>query len=109
MGSASRDTTLKGTSAWQARARRRPTTRRSGAGSSSVGDARLEYATPSAAAQGSLRIDYPGVGDEESLEEIAWDECFEALENNRLAFLYQEETKKGEESRFSKLVSRNGG
>jgi hypothetical protein len=58
---------------------------------------------------GILRIDYPGVGDEESLEEIAWDECFEAFEDNRLAFLYQEETKEGEESRFSKLVSRNGG
>jgi hypothetical protein len=49
------------------------------------------------------------VGDEESLEEIAWDEWLEAFEDNRLAFLYQEETKEGEESRFSKLVSRNGG
>jgi hypothetical protein len=57
---------------------------------------------------GILRIDFPGRGDDESLEEISWDEWFEAFESNRLAFLYQEETKEGEESRFSKLVSRNG-
>jgi hypothetical protein len=43
---------------------------------------------------GILRIDYPGRGD------------FEAFEENNLAFLYQEETADGEESRFSKLVNR---
>jgi hypothetical protein len=57
---------------------------------------------------GILRIDFPGRGDDESLEEISWDEWFEAFESNRLAFLCQEETKEGEESRFSKLVSRDG-
>jgi hypothetical protein len=57
---------------------------------------------------GILRIDYPGFGGEESLEEISWEEWFEAFEDNGLAFLYQEETKEGEESRFSKLVSRDG-
>jgi hypothetical protein len=54
---------------------------------------------------GILRIDYPG-GDEESLEEISWEEWFAAFDENELAFLYQEETKDGQESRFSKLVSR---
>jgi hypothetical protein len=56
---------------------------------------------------GILRIDYPGVGDDESLEEIPWDQWFDAFERNELAFVYQEETKEGEESRFSKLVSRS--
>ena len=55
---------------------------------------------------GLLRIDYPGRGDDESLEEISWEDFFEAFEENNLAFLYQEETKSGEESRFSKLVTR---
>ena len=55
---------------------------------------------------GILRIDYPGRGEDSSLEEISWEEWFEAFEENNLAFLYQEETKEGEESRFSKLVSR---
>jgi hypothetical protein len=44
--------------------------------------------------------------DDESLEEISWDEWLEKLDENGLAFVYQDETKEGEESRFSKLVSR---
>ncbi len=55
---------------------------------------------------GLLRIDYPGRGDDESLEEIDWDAFFDAFEENGLAFVFQEETKQGEESRFSKLVNR---
>jgi hypothetical protein len=58
---------------------------------------------------GVLRIDYPGRGEEDALEALSWGEWFEAFEDNELAFLYQEETKEGDESRFSKLVSRNGG
>jgi hypothetical protein len=57
---------------------------------------------------GILRIDYPGRGDDESLEEISWDDWFEWFDRNELAFLYQEETSGGSESRFSKLVSRDG-
>jgi hypothetical protein len=57
---------------------------------------------------GILRVDYPGRGDDEALEEISWDEWFRAFDENKLAFLYQEETKDGNESRFSKLVSRDG-
>jgi len=56
---------------------------------------------------GLLRIDYPGFSGEDTLEAITWDEFFEAFDNNDLAFLYQEETKGGKESRFSKLISRD--
>lgn len=56
---------------------------------------------------GLLRIDYPGFSGEDTLEEITWDEFFEAFEENSLAFLYQDETKDGKESRFSKLIDRD--
>lgn len=54
-----------------------------------------------------LRIDYPGFSGKETLETISWDEFFEVFDENNLAFLYQEETKDGGESRFSKFVDRN--
>lgn len=53
---------------------------------------------------GILRIDFGPK--EDSLQEISWDEWFQAFEENNLAFLYQEETKDGGESRFFKLVAR---
>ena len=56
---------------------------------------------------GVLRIDYPGYSGKDSLEEISWEEFFDGFEKNELAFLYQDETKDGELSRFSKLVDRN--
>ena len=56
---------------------------------------------------GILRIDFPDAGDEGSLEEISWDEFFEKFDEKNLAFLYQEETSGGEESRFFKFVSRS--
>ena len=56
---------------------------------------------------GLLRIDYPGYSGEDTLETITWDEFFEAFESNNLAFLYQDETKGGKESRFSKLINRD--
>ena len=56
---------------------------------------------------GVLRIDYPGYSGKDSLEEISWEEFFDGFEKNELAFLYQEQTKDGELSRFSKLVDRN--
>ena len=56
---------------------------------------------------GLLRIDYSGFSGEDTLEEISWEEFFVAFEKNGLAFLYQEETKDGKESRFSKLVDRS--
>jgi hypothetical protein len=56
---------------------------------------------------GILRIDFPGVGDEDSLEELSWDDFFEKFDEKNLAFLYQDETASGEESRFFKFVSRS--
>jgi hypothetical protein len=49
----------------------------------------------------------PGYSGQDTLEEITWDEFFETFEASDLAFLYQEETKDGELSRFSKFVSRD--
>ena len=56
---------------------------------------------------GLLRIDYPGFTGEDTLEPITWKEFFKAFDENKLAFLYQEETKDGKESRFSKLIDRD--
>lgn len=56
---------------------------------------------------GVLRIDYPGFAGEETLEPISWSEFFDGFESNKLAFLYQEESPDGAESRFSKLVDRS--
>ena len=56
---------------------------------------------------GLLRIDYPGFSGEDTLETITWEEFFTAFDDNNLAFLYQEETKDGAESRFSKLIDRD--
>ena len=56
---------------------------------------------------GILRIDYPGYSGEETLERITWEDFFRGVEENNLAFLYQEETKAGDESRFSKLIDRD--
>ena len=56
---------------------------------------------------GLLRIDYPGFSGEDTLEQITWEEFFTAFEANNLAFLYQDETKDGKESRFSKLIDRD--
>jgi hypothetical protein len=55
---------------------------------------------------GILRIDFPGYSGAESLEEITWDAFFKKFDEKQLAFLYQEQTSSGEESRFFKLVSR---
>jgi hypothetical protein len=56
---------------------------------------------------GVLRIDYPGYSGDDKLETVSWTEFFKGFESNKLAFVYQDETKSGEESRFSKLVDRN--
>ena len=56
-----------------------------------------------------LRVDYPGYSGEDTLEEISWDDFFETFEANNLAFLYQDKTKDGELSRFSKFVARDEG
>ena len=54
-----------------------------------------------------LRIDYPGFSGEDTLEQIDWDEFSRIFDENNLTFLYQEETKDGGKSRFSKFVDRD--
>ncbi len=56
---------------------------------------------------GILRIDFPGRGEDEQLEPISWEDFFDKFEESNLAFVYQETTSDGDESRFSKLVSRD--
>ena len=62
--------------------------------------------TGSGGEPGILRIDFPGRGDDDALQEISWDEFFKAFDENNLAFLYQETTSDGSESRFNKFVRR---
>lgn len=54
---------------------------------------------------GLLRIDFDPKDD--SLQELAWDEFFQAFDGNELAFLYQDKTSDGKTSRFFKFVDRN--
>jgi hypothetical protein len=55
---------------------------------------------------GILRIAF-SEDSQDSLKEISWEEFFDKFEQAGLAFLYQEETKGGETSRFFKLVNRD--
>lgn len=55
---------------------------------------------------GLLRIDFEEAEADDRLEEITWDEFFEKFDKEKLAFLYTEKTKDGEESRFFKFVER---
>ena len=54
---------------------------------------------------GILRINFdePGGDDDAALQEISWDEFFQAFDENDLAFLYEDEG----DSRFNKFVSRD--
>lgn len=63
-------------------------------------------ATHSKGDAGILRIDFPGHGKDEGLDEISWEEFFNKFEESKLAFLYQEKTADGSESRFFKFVAR---
>lgn len=53
---------------------------------------------------GLLRIRFR---DDEDLEEIGWEEFFDKFDEEKLAFLYQEETAEGGQSRFFKFVERD--
>lgn len=57
---------------------------------------------------GLLRIDFPGYSGEGKLEEISWEEFFNKFEESKLAFLYQDKTHDGKQSRFNKFISREG-
>lgn len=56
---------------------------------------------------GIIRIAFPEYSDDEGLEEISWDEWFDAFDQNNLALVYQETTSDGERSTFNKLVARD--
>ncbi len=56
---------------------------------------------------GIIRIDFPGFSGVQSLKPIDWDEWFQMFEERQLAFLYQDRTAAGKQSRFNKLVSRD--
>lgn len=64
-------------------------------------------ATGSGDDPGLLRIDFPGYGGEESLERISWEDFFAKFEEKHLAFVYQDQMKSGEPSRFFKFVNRD--
>lgn len=55
---------------------------------------------------GMIRLEFPGFGSEQSLEEIEWDDWFRKFDESRLALLVQDETAAGEKSNFNKLVKR---
>jgi hypothetical protein len=55
---------------------------------------------------GIIRIDFPGYSGEKSLEHISWDDWYKIFKEQKLAFLYQDKTSDGKESRFFKLVNR---
>jgi len=55
---------------------------------------------------GMIRLDFPGFSGAGSLEEISWDEWFQAFDDNGLALVYQERTADGEQSNFNKIIAR---
>jgi hypothetical protein len=54
--------------------------------------------------EGILRVDFREP--DEKLEPGGWDEFFKTFEDRKLAFLHQDETADGKESRFHKFVHR---
>ena len=58
---------------------------------------------------GVLRINFPGSSSDEALEDIDWDTFFSKFEEAQLAFVYQDETARGTESRFGKFIHRDDG
>ena len=69
--------------------------------------AHVRHTGDGASRRGVLRIDFPGVDAEESLELLDWEEWFQAFDARRLAFLHEDEAEQGDESRFNKIVSRD--
>lgn len=53
---------------------------------------------------GILRLDFDP--QDEELQRISWDDFFDKFEKEKLAFLYQDKTDDGSESRFHKFVRR---
>jgi hypothetical protein len=57
---------------------------------------------------GIIRLIFPDApnADDDSLEEISWDEFFRKFDEARLALLYQDRTSGGRVSLFNKLIGR---
>ena len=55
---------------------------------------------------GLLRIEFRD--EDDSLEEVDWEPFFRTFDDRGLAFVYQEQTSDGEQSRFSRFVRREG-
>lgn len=55
--------------------------------------------------EGVLRVDFRHP---DKLEDVDWDVFFKTFEDRKLAFLHQDKTTGGEESRFFKFVRREG-
>ena len=60
--------------------------------------------TEGADGEGILRVDFRDHG--HALEDIDWDTFFQTFEDRGLAFLHQDKTADGKESRFFKFVKR---
>jgi len=56
---------------------------------------------------GLLRVEFDEPN--EALDEIDWDEFFRIFDENKLAFLHQDQTADGKTSRFNKFVAREHG
>ena len=54
-----------------------------------------------------LRIDFPELSGDGSLEPIGWERFFASFDRDRLAFIYQDRIRNGQPGRFNKLVSRS--
>lgn len=55
--------------------------------------------------EGVLRIEFQHAG---KLEDTDWETFFKTFDDRKLAFLYQDKTADGSESRFFKFVKREG-
>lgn len=55
---------------------------------------------------GILRIDFDYDGKDPNLTHISWEEFFKAFDENKLAFLYQDQKADGSPSTFFKFVRR---
>jgi hypothetical protein len=58
---------------------------------------------------GVLRIEFPDgpTDSSDQLEDVDWEPFFETFDSSGLAFVYQEKTSDGSESRFSRFVRRD--
>jgi len=55
----------------------------------------------------TVQIDFLFDQYDDNLEEVSWEQFFEAFESHGLALVYQTETENGKVSRFGRIVPRN--